>query len=43
MVVDMPHLWILTVERQSARLLDFKPEIGFFYGLCSKLMAAAFE
>ena len=43
MFVDLPHLWILTVERQSARLLDFKPEMGSFCGLRSALMAAAFE
>jgi hypothetical protein len=43
MVVDLPHLWILAIERQSARSLDFKPEMGFFCGLRSTLMAAAFE
>jgi hypothetical protein len=43
MAVDLPHLWIFTVERQSARSLDFKPEMGFFCGLRSALMAAAFE
>jgi hypothetical protein len=43
MVVDLPHLWILTVERQSARSLVFKPEMGFFCGLRSALVAAAFE
>jgi hypothetical protein len=43
MVVDLPHLWILSVERQSARSLDFKPEMGFFCGPSSTLMAAAFE
>jgi hypothetical protein len=43
MVVDLPHLWILSVERQSARSLDFKPEMGFFFGPRSALMAAAFE
>jgi hypothetical protein len=43
MVVDLPHLWILAVERQSARSLDFKPEMGLFCGLRSVLMAAAFE
>jgi hypothetical protein len=43
MVVDLPPLWILTVERQSARSLDFRPEMGSFCGLRSALMAAAFE
>jgi hypothetical protein len=43
MAVDLPHLWILAVERQSARSLDFKPEMGFFCGLRSALMAVAFE
>jgi hypothetical protein len=43
MAIDLPPLWILTVERQSARSLDFKPEMGSFCGLRSTLMAAAFE
>jgi hypothetical protein len=43
MVVDLPHLWILIVERQSACSLDFKPEMGLFCGLRLLLMAAAFE
>jgi hypothetical protein len=43
MVFDLPPLWILTIERQSARSLDFKPEMGLFCGLRSSLMAAAFE
>ena len=43
MVIHMPHLWILVVERQSARSLDFKPEMGFFCGLCLALMVVAFE
>jgi hypothetical protein len=43
MVVDLPHLWIFVVERKSACSLDFKPEMGFFCGLHSALMAAAFE
>jgi hypothetical protein len=42
-VIDLPHLWILAVERKSARSLDFKPEMGFFCGLHSALMAMAFE
>jgi hypothetical protein len=43
MVVDLPHLWILSVERQSARSLDFKPEMGFFCGPRSALITEAFE
>jgi hypothetical protein len=43
MVIDLPHLWIFTFERQSALLLDFKPEMGFFCGLCLALMVVAFE
>ena len=43
MAIDLPPLWILVVERQSARLLDFRPEMGSFCGLRSALMAAAFE
>jgi hypothetical protein len=29
MVVDLPHLGILSIERQSAHSLDFKPEMGY--------------
>jgi len=43
MTIDLPHLWILSIERQNACLLDFKPEMGFFCGLRSMLMVAAFE
>ena len=43
MAINLPHLWILAIERQSANSLDFKPEMGFFCGLCSVLMVAAFE
>jgi hypothetical protein len=43
MVVDLPHLWIPIVERQSSNSLDFKPKMGFFCGLRSALMAVAFE
>jgi hypothetical protein len=42
MAVDLPHLWILAIERQSAHSLDFKPEMGLFYGLRSTLMVVAF-
>jgi hypothetical protein len=43
MAIDLPPLWILTVEGQSARSLDFSLEMGSFCGLHSVLMAAAFE
>jgi len=43
MAIDLPHMWILTIEIQSTRSLDFKLEMGFFYGMHSALMAVAFE
>jgi hypothetical protein len=43
MVINLPHMWIFAIERQSDRSLYFKPKMGFFCGLCSTLMTAAFE